>query len=60
MLVRQTIDRHITEAVHADQPVQQHMRIQPVQRIMIEMRVRGGTDIHRRDGKVVEVPVPSA
>ena len=60
MLVRQTIDGHVAEAVHADQAVEQDMGIQAVQGIVVEMGMSGDADIHGRKREIMEIPVPGA
>jgi len=60
MLVGESVNAQVTEAVHADQAIEQHMGIEAMQRIMIEVRMGENADIDRGDRKIPKVLIPGS
>ena len=58
MLVSDAGDLHVGELVSADQAVEQHMGVEAVEGVVVEMSMGRDADIDLRFREVVEVPVP--
>ena len=60
MLVGEAVNDHVAESVQADQTIEEHVRIEPVERVVVEVSVGRRADVDGSDGEVVEIPVPGS